>query len=284
MVKTLDIIQNELLSLLHNLSPALQRVARWLATNLPEAAWRNAAEIARLANTSESAVVRCVQAIGYDGFLDFQSAVRESLPPSSLVWRATRSGTFHPRNSITEILESEQNLIQRLRDMDWDPIHDLAAKLSQHRRIYISAHLMTIPMASHLALHLHLILPEVTFISSDDPHLGLILKSLTSDDLFLVMTFPRYSQISLDILEFLCVHDTCTTALITDISGPKLTQSPDILLQLPMVQESFFPSGTAIMILTQILVRLIRDANSEATLRHLKMVDSIWSSFKYFSH
>src|SRR5512142_932714 len=52
-------------------------VAQYIVDHLDEAAFQTAEELARRANTSSSTVVRCSQALGFEGFPELQHAARE---------------------------------------------------------------------------------------------------------------------------------------------------------------------------------------------------------------
>ena len=132
---------------------------------------QTAAELAARGGTSAPSVVRFARALGFEGYADFQCAVRadvqrgytrsapaessaaggEELPASGAALGASVAATF--RNVI---------------DSEWAAVLDLLA--DPRRRIRCRGGAFTQVLASYLSVHLRLLRPAVTLLGADPSH------------------------------------------------------------------------------------------------------------------
>ena len=71
------------------MSAGQQKVLEFFLSRRLEAVYLSAARIAEMVDVSHSTVVRTAQALGFDGFPEFQTALQEQLSPAPRQDRAT---------------------------------------------------------------------------------------------------------------------------------------------------------------------------------------------------
>src|SRR5712691_1202192 len=118
------------------LSPAEERVARFVAEHREEAVFLAAADIARRLETSDATVIRAVQTLGYSGLPalkgELQEALRPRATPTLRLGRSLEELGDDPDAILEHVLATELELIeaarQTLRPADFARAVELLAR------------------------------------------------------------------------------------------------------------------------------------------------------------
>jgi DNA-binding MurR/RpiR family transcriptional regulator len=257
------------------------RVAMWLVAHLPEVAWNTVGDVAAQAQASPATVVRTLQRAGYAGFSEMQDAVRACLPPSELVWKLARGGeggvtrTDDPSAStLSRIVDQEKTNLDQLEGTVGRDLPLLVDLLANADRIFVTASLTTVPLATHLAVHLDLLLGNVQFVEASTARAFTTFAQLEPGDAVVGLSFPRYAQATLDALTL--AAQVARAVVITDRRGPGVAGAA-LTLKLPTLSEVHFSSSVALVTLTMALARMLHERVPERVEARLERVDRLWA-------
>ena len=137
----------------------------------PAAAMQTAAQLAARGGTSAPSVVRFARALGFEGYTDFQGAVRADIQRGYGRVPAPRPAAL-PGEDLQEsgvaLGASVQATFANVIDSEWAAVLDLLA--DPRRRIRCRGGAFTQVLASYLSVHLRLLRPAVTLLGADASH------------------------------------------------------------------------------------------------------------------
>ena len=264
------------------LSPVLRKVALWMAENLPEVGLSGLYDIQGVLGVSSASIIRCTQRLGFGGYNDFQQTVRRLLPPSSLVWRVGKGEVLGTSSDAEALIDHETANLARMRRIAGTATDGVAQRLSEAREVLVTANLMSVPLGEYMAQHWNLIQGNVAFLDSASPQCAARMLQMGRDDLVIAMAFPRYSQSTLGMMEISCARDV-PLVVITDEIGPVVDEGA-YLVSLPVLSPLYFPSATAVIMLTQLVAQKLVKLDTSRALRNLGQVEELWEQLRVFSN
>jgi RpiR family carbohydrate utilization transcriptional regulator len=119
-----------------DLSPAEQRVGRWLLLHPKQAANATLAEVSRRCGTSEPTVIRFCRHIGLSGFRELALRITEALSqPVSYVHRAVSAGD-DASDAVTKVMDTSiQSLIELRAQLSSMPVDSAVAAMHGARQL-----------------------------------------------------------------------------------------------------------------------------------------------------
>ncbi|MFE6918815.1 MurR/RpiR family transcriptional regulator [Streptomyces rubiginosohelvolus] len=211
---------------LGELSPAERKVARVILAGYPAAGFETIAVLAERASVSAPTVIRFVNRLGYQGFPDFQAALRDELDarnasPLSLYDAAAFGRSETDRGGDTDT-DTPDDGTRRRTGADAAPDSELLrhgsqvftgavtatlAELPPHdfehavrlladrkRRITLAGGRFTHLLAQYLGLHLMQLRDDVRFLPDRDVERTAVLAALTRRDVLVVFDYRRYES------------------------------------------------------------------------------------------
>ncbi|MDH6137771.1 DNA-binding MurR/RpiR family transcriptional regulator [Kitasatospora sp. MAA4] len=214
-------------------SPAERKVGRVLLAGWPAAGFETIATIAERAAVSAPTVLRFVTRLGYHGFPDFQSALRQeldernasplslyesSLHESSLNTSSQHTLSQHPSDGTGETATGEDAgpaaLLRQGGGVFTAAVSRTLAELTPHdleraitlladrkRRITLAGGRFTQLLAQYLGLHLMQLRDDVRFLSERDVERTATLASLGRRDVLVLFDYRRYEQDKVTLAE-----------------------------------------------------------------------------------
>ncbi|GAB2946655.1 MurR/RpiR family transcriptional regulator [Streptomyces sp. NPDC059173] len=212
---------------LGELSPAERKVARVILAGYPAAGFETIAVLAERASVSAPTVIRFTNRLGYQGFPDFQAALREELDarnasPLSLYDAAGLGGTGRGETTSGGRTDAPAEEAHRGTGADAAPEPELLrhgsrvfagavtatlAELPPHdfehavriladrkRRITLAGGRFTHLLAQYLGLHLMQLRDDVRFLPDRDVERTAVLAALTRRDVLVVFDYRRYES------------------------------------------------------------------------------------------
>ncbi|MFJ3439072.1 MurR/RpiR family transcriptional regulator [Streptomyces cyaneofuscatus] len=212
-----DIRQN-----LGELSPAERKVARVLLAGYPAAGFETIAVLAERASVSAPTVIRFVNRLGYQGFPDFQAALRSELDarnasPLSLYETARFGGSATEQVGKTATTEDitrsrksvgpDSALLRHGSQVFTGAVTATLAELPPHdfehavrlmsdrkRRITLAGGRFTHLLAQYLGLHLMQLRDDVRFLPDRAVERTAVLAALTRRDVLVIFDYRRYES------------------------------------------------------------------------------------------
>jgi DNA-binding MurR/RpiR family transcriptional regulator len=228
------------------LSPAMRRVAQALAANPRRCSYSPVAEVAELAGTTPSTVVRYAQALGYRGWPALQQELRAHYL-SSLSTDQTRdehasSATMGPVHEAVRRDISNLSLTLELVD---PAVVDAAVKtmVTAGRTLVVASGSFTAP--AHVLAHLAGVMGlPFTLEGRGGVHLAAAAARLRPGDCLVAISFwKQFREIA--VLTGALRATGVSTVVVTDAASTRLADAATHLITVPSEGISFFQSVTA---------------------------------------
>jgi DNA-binding MurR/RpiR family transcriptional regulator len=272
----LESLRNTLQQQASDLSPSSKKVLDWILRNTLRIAWTGVENVAQQAGVSTATVVKTLKQCGFEGYSDLQRKIRDQMPDSFLVAR-TFQGDSGESSMISSVIHDEKANLDQLEGSIAHTLPRLLQLLLDARKVYIAASNMTTPLAEYFALHLELLLGNVSFVDAGNVQSWLVLRNLTEDDCVIGLSFPRYSQFTGSFL-LQAAEQTRKIVLMTDYVGPSLSEA-DLTVHLPAHSHYYQSSHVSLTALLQILARYLAQESPERIASNLEAADGIRSRF-----
>lgn len=266
------------------MSKGHKRIARFIVDNGNEAAFMTAGKLGIKAGVSESTVVRFATMLGYSGYPELQKELQEML-------RSRLTGTqrleLSDGLSIIKLLEKVlktdmDNIHVTLENLDRNEFSSAVKSIIEAKRIYVMGVRSAEIIANMLGQNLDLILDNVrtvTDASSDDCeqliHIG-------KGDVFIGISFPRYSKRTADAMLFAKSHGAKCIA-ITDSSLSPLTEYADEKMEIHCNTVSFVDSLVAPLSVVNALIAAVSMEKKEELSETLSEMESIWNKNHFYA-
>ena len=236
--------------LLHSahLTKTQRIIAEYVLDNASEACFMTSTEIALKLGVSESSVIRFSRTIGFDGFMDFQKALRKEYQDKVL---SISSSITIPSQRIAKQakLDNSSDYINR----HFKNAADLIVS-SKHK--YIAATRGNICLADFFLLYLKQMVPHVTMTTTTSMSPIDHMCNISQTDCLVLFSFPRYS--SQDKVTAEMARDAgASIIVITDKPSSLLAQYADILLTVSVDSNTFFNSMIGPQFVTESLLEII---------------------------
>ena len=270
---------------MRSFSKGQKRIAQYILENYDKAAFMTASKLGKLVGVSESTVVRFASELGYDGYPSMQRALQDMI-------RSRLTSTQRIKAAGDKL--SGQDVLAEVVQMDIDKLRKVvdessrisfersAEKIMKAKRIYILGIRSSSFLAGYLNFYLHLLFENVILVESSAG--GEIFEQLfriEAGDVLIAISFPRYSQITINAVKFARDREA-TIVAITDTELSPLYQMANVSLLAPCEMISFVDSMVAPMstinaLLVSLGNRLGADISSTFT-----DLESIWNDYGVF--
>ncbi|PYE53476.1 MurR/RpiR family transcriptional regulator [Deinococcus yavapaiensis] len=239
---------------LADLTPAERRVADHLQRRADELPMLSAAAIARDSGVNPSSVTRLAQKLGFQGYPDFQQAVRLHL-------RARHSPTTLPTQSLAQAhWAQEHRAIDMLAQLPEAHIDDAVTLLHDARRVLVTGARASTPAASY-ATHLwRSVRADVHLLGGDAPGLPELWFDVGPPDLLVAFTVRRYARSTATLIHA-AERRGVPLLLVTDsLAAPGARTARRLLLASAPVEESKFvplaaPASLVMLLASKLLER-----------------------------
>ncbi len=274
-----------LASMSGHFSKSQKALAAYIVDHCDKAAFLTANRLGEAVGVSESTVVRFAVRLGYEGYPELQRAVQELI---------RNRLTAVQRLEVTAALLNEQDVLKSVMREDMDRISstlsgvdpavfDDAVRRTLHaRRIYIIGLRSSSALAEFLYYYFNLIFEDVQLLtSSSSSVLSEQLLRAQKGDTVIGISFPRYSRMTVDALEY--AHEKGADVIaITDSAVSPLTQHADCALFAESDTASFVDSLVAPMSLINALVVAAGMHRREALRQVFDDLERIWDKYEVY--
>lgn len=260
-------------------------IADYIINNYERIAFMTASSLGDAVSVSESTVVRFAKSVGYDGYPHMQQELRERL--SSSLTTAERfemskqkeTEKNHVKSAMLNDIESIKKTVTLL---DEKMLMTSAEKLTKARRIYVYGQRSSKVLCEYLGFYLNYMLDNVNVLSSGTQDVFDQLFHATEEDVVVFFSFPRYSNRTIEVLEF-CKEKGISSIGITDSHSSPIAKSVDYLIEAKFSLDTFIDSLVAPMSLINGLIVAVSMYNFEAVEANFKELEEIWQQFSVYA-
>lgn len=289
MTEELDLlttIQNRL----PELSKGQKRIANFLLEHYDQGVYLTAAKLGEIAGVSESTVVRFAIELGFDGYPKLQRALEELVKnklTASQRMRVSYDRMFkNNKHLINSVLESDAERIhQTLNDINVDDFEHVVEEILNAKKIYVVGGRSSAALSAFLSFYLNLMVDNVVNVNtSTATEVFEQIYRIKEDDVFIGISFPRYSRRTIKAMDY-AYSNGATTIAITDSNVSPLVKSATYSLISRSDMVSFVDSLVAPMSIINALLVAISVNKREELEQGLDKLERLWNEYQvYTSH
>lgn len=282
-------MQNDLLSMLSKGSSKFSKgqriIAKYILNNYDKAAFMTAGKLGKIVGVSESTVVRFAAELGYDGYPSMRKALQEMIRNrlTSVQRIEVAKDMINDTDLVKSIIGSDiQNLQATMELLKEDNFNKLVDLIVEAKNVYIVGMRTSTALASFLGLYLNLLRGGVNVVQ--DTAASEIYEQIIrigEGDLFIGISFPRYSSHTVDAMEF-AKKMGAQTAAITDSSASPLDGIAEVCLHAKSDMVSFLDSLVAPMSLINAIIVAVGVRNKKQISGTFERLEKIWSEYDVY--
>ncbi|MDP3284041.1 MAG: MurR/RpiR family transcriptional regulator [Desulfobacterales bacterium] len=261
------------------LTGAQKRAAQYIMDHYEESIFLTASKLAKKAGVSEATIVRLAQVLGFDGYPKMQQMLRKNLQNRLTTVTRLEQTVKNIRTDgdiLTRIIQEDiRNLSETLRDISLETFHKAVTDMKNARRIFVVGLRGAHAPALVLALYLRFLQKQASPVIPGYGDVWNTLHGMSSDDLVIGISFPRYTRLTIEILEYAKGNGARVGAITDSVISP-LARNADWVLPVHSRLDSFIESFTAAMSLVNALLTELSVQNPEETKKALKERELLW--------
>lgn len=270
---------------LSGFSKGQRLIARYITEHYDKAAFMTANRLGTTVGVSESTVVRFATELGYDGYPHLQKALQEMI--RNRLTAVQRMEVAEDRIGNRDILESVLTAdVEKIRmtmdELDRSAFEKSASCITKAKRIYILGVRSSSALASFMGFYFTLLFGNVYVLdtNSGSEILEQILH-IGEGDVFIGISFPRYSQRTLAAMKYSKAHGANVIAL-TDSGLSPLANYADHTLIAKSDMASFVDSLVApLSVINALIVQVSMDRQEEVE-KTFNQLESIWNEYNVY--
>lgn len=243
-----DRAQNWLIDLVHKrrISPTQRRVVQHMLASLPEVAFASTIDVAEAAGVSQPTVTRLATALGYAGYPEFRSSLREVVLSTTIT--DGKSERVDPQSAA--LASEHANLAALERTLESTRMAQAVELLNGTSPLGIIGLRASAALADYLGYFARRVLPDVHVLndaaSMDDSIMQLHRNGATA---VLVFAMPRYPAATIEALAYARRLGMSTVAIVDTLLVP-FAGDVDVLLVAPVGTDLIFDSHAAAVVLS----------------------------------
>lgn len=277
-----DLIQNKL----ETLTRAERQLADSILENYPASGLGTLAALAMDANVSVPTVARMVQKLGFKGYADFQTALREELKAKAQgpiakhdTW-AEGAPSEHMLNRFTDaVIDNIRHSLGQIDPDVFDEACTLVADTKRH--LYVVGGRVTHTLAEYLFLHMQVIRPKITHIQSTSNTWPHYLLDVEPGDVFVIFDVRRYENNTLKLAE-LAHAKGARIVLFTDQWRSPVHRLAYISFSSRIVVPSAWDSAATSLLLVETMISSVQNLGWETTKKRMEELEDMFDQTKLF--
>ena len=280
-----DDILSILQARLHTFSKGQRAIASFILDSYDKAAFMTAGKLAKIANVSESTVVRFAVELGYDGFPSMQKAMQEMVLNrlTSVQRIEVANDRIGDQDVVSMVLQSDMEKLRKTSDnVDREAFQAAVKTLLQARRIYVMGVRSTAALANFMGYYLNYMFDNVHVITTSGA--GEMFEKLAGagpGDAVIAFSFPRYSTATLKGAQF-CHSVGAKVIGITNSPLSPLAESCDHVLIAKSDMVSLVDSLVAPLSVVNALIVALAAQKEETLSKTFDTLERVWEEYNVY--
>lgn len=282
-------MSGDILSSIHNKLPSLskgqKRIAEYILADYDKAAFLTASVLGKTVQVSESTVVRFACELGYEGYPQMQKALQDMVLSrlTSVQRMEVATKRLEKEDILSTILQGD---IERLREssetVNRTSFQGAVETILSARRIYVMGVRSSSALASFLSYYLNYMFDDVRLITAaSDSEVFEQVVRISPDDVFLGISFPRYSSATIQAMKYAKSAGAKTIALSDSGSSP-LEDYADYFLGAKSDMISLVDSLVAPMSVINALLLAVSARRRTETEQTFDKLEEIWEMYHVY--
>ena len=261
------------------LSKGQKQLAAYITENYDRAAFITASKMGRIVGVSESTVVRFAYALGYDGYPELQKSLQELIRNKlTSVQRIQLTGDLQPNDVLRSVLKSDvSNIRATIDSIDNASFNAAINALLEAKKVDRVGLMSAAPLAQFLAYYLGFVMDNVVMVSGAMGNIYEDLFRISSEDVCIGISFPRYSNRTIDALDFARGKGATIIAITDSVSSP-IAEKAEHALIARSDMAGFADSLVAPLSLINAIIVACSLRRREQVSNTLSQLEGIWGS------
>ncbi len=267
------------------MSKGQKKIVEYISYHYDSAAFMTAAKLAQAVGVSESTVVRFASELGYDGFGDFKKALGDIVKNKL---------TSVQRMEIASSKIGDEDVLKNVVLTDIEKLKQTLATVSAHdferavdlimnaKTVYILGARTCFSLASFLEVYLNMLLKNVKVVTANSASdVFEQMYRIGKDDVLLAISYPRYSQRTLNGVKFAFERGANIVA-ITDSPTSPIVASAECSLIAGCDMGNIVDSLVAPLSLINALIVAIVMRDKESAAETFESLEDIWAKYNAY--
>ena len=215
-------------------SKGQRRIAAYIEEHYDAAAFMTAAKLGEVVGVSESTVVRFATQIGYEGYPYLRKAMQEMIRDklNSVQRIEVTTGRIGTDDVVESVLNQDIDKIKRtIEEVSREDFKKTVQAIINAENIYVFGVKSASYIASFFAYYLDLIFGNVHILNSTSKTTTYEkLFRITDKDVMIGISFPRYSTMAVDAMNFAHERGAEVIAITDSMISPLVTNADEVLL------------------------------------------------------
>ncbi len=284
MPKTSNVIKN-IQDNYSRLSKGQKVIAEYVINHYDKAAFLTAASLGKILNVSESTVVRFANALNYSGYKDLQRELQEIIRNKlTTVQRLNLSEDYNKNeNTIAKVMEKDiENMRKTLNEVDYDSFFKAVDYTLKAKKIFILGLRSSSFLSGYLAFYMNFIFDNIHVVTPGANDIFEQLTKANKDDIVICLTYPRYSQRTLEALDYTrtkgCKVISFTDSLISPAAGKS-----DVTIIARSDMLSYVDSLVAPMSLINAFIIALGNEKKEDITPYFEELEYVWKTYSVYN-
>jgi DNA-binding MurR/RpiR family transcriptional regulator len=267
------------------MSKGHKKISNYIIENTDKAAFMTAAKLGEITGVSESTVVRYAMILGFDGYPELLTALREYI--GSKLTSVQRMNVMNDRIGSSDVLEKIINMdIEKLRKtletLSRDDFSAVVDNLCASKTIYVIGARSAAVLARYASFYFNMMFENVKLIhTTSTSEMFEQILNIGSDDLMIGMSFPRYSRLTVNALRYAKDNGAKVVAL-TDSKSSPLCEYADNLLIAKNTLTTFADSLIAPMSVLNALIAAVGMRKQDYVSDNYNRMEKIYDKYQVF--
>ena len=272
-------------SKMSDFSKGQRLIGQYIIDHYDKAAFMTASKLGTTVGVSESTVVRFASEIGYDGYPQLQRALQEMI--RNRLTSVQRMEVTNDQMGTTDILSKVLNMdVEKIRrtleETSHEEFNGAVDDIIAARTIYIMGVRSSSALAVFLSTYFHYIFDNVVMIdTSSTSELFEQILRIGKGDVFIAMSFPRYSQKTVHAARY-CHDRGAKVIAITDSRLSPIAENAHRLLLARSDMASFVDSLVAPLSIINALIVAIGLKKKDEVADTFERLEKIWDEYNVY--
>ena len=282
-------MKNDILQLLqtqaHTFSKGQRAISKYITESYDKAAFMTASRLGKTVGVSESTVVRFAVELGFDGYPSMQKAMQEMVLNrlTSVQRIEVANDRIGDQDVVSMVLQSDLEKLRQTGDMlDRGAFRAAVSAILRAKRIFVLGVRSAAPLASFLGHYLSYMFYDVNIVtSSGTSEMFEKIVTLTSEDVVVAFSFPRYSTATVQGAKY-SRSVGATVIGLTDTKLSPLAQHCDHLLLAKSDMVSLVDSLVAPMSIVNALIVALASRRERELAKTFNALERVWEEYNIY--
>ncbi|MBE6659397.1 MAG: MurR/RpiR family transcriptional regulator [Ruminococcaceae bacterium] len=267
-------------------SKGQKAIGRYMLEHYDKAAYLTASKLGAVVRVSESTVVRFAIELGFEGYPELQKSLQELIRTklTSVQRMEITNDRIGDGEVLSKILAGDIEKIRTTLDRIDQSAFDAAVDaIIGAKHIYISGMRSASLLSGFLGYYFNLMFPDVrTVQATSSSEMFEQLFRIEGGDVFIGISFPRYSKRIIDAIDFAKSKGAVTVAL-TDSETSPLAAGADHLLIARSDMASFVDSYVAPLSVINALIVAVSKKKQQDVSETFEKLEAIWDEYDVYA-